>query len=415
MTELLQDIGLWLILAWPLLVALPGVSRHLPQPWLLALALAPAALILITPGAAALDMPWIVFGSGLELDAGRRWLLGMSLLLWLAAGRLTARLDPLQRPATYTLLLITFSGQTGMILASEPVGFLCFSTLLGYGFFGLLVQGGGAGALRAARLYIVALILADLLLFEALLLAAYLQETQRFAGFDYRLEGDPATLYSGLVLLAFLLKAGIWPLHIWVTAALRTAAPPARLLLMGGPVVMALLGLWRWLPAGQGLEIAGQVCRGLGAAALVYALVQALRQPQPVRRPGWLVLALGGALLLGFGQFLITAPGRAGAAGLAPVLLALAGLLPALLLWRQPVTPAETLDEEPPWTWLARLQPRLGHLHRRLLDGLAQLRPSRPLPGITLTPLPGPGTRVARWPWVIMALALLGLVLGLLA
>ncbi|MAT65446.1 MAG: hypothetical protein CMN57_07350 [Gammaproteobacteria bacterium] len=413
MTELLQGIGLWLILAWPLLVALPDVYRHLPQPWLLALA--PAALLLITTDAATLDMPWIVFGSGLELDSGRRWLLGMSLLLWLAAGRLAARLDPLRQPATFTLLLITFSGQVGMILASEPVGFLCFSTLLGYGFFGLLVQGGGAGARRAARLYIAALILADLLLFEALLLAAYLQEAQRFAGFDHRLEGETAALYSGLVLLAFLLKAGIWPLHAWVTAALRTAAPPARLLLMGGPVVMALLGLWRWLPAGQGLEIAGQVCRALGAAALIYALLQALRRPQPARRPGWLVLALGGALLLGFGQVLAAAHGWEGAAGLVPALLALAGLLPALLLWRQPATPAATLEDEPPWTWLARVQPRLGRLHRRLLDGLAHLRPPRPLPPVTASSLAGSGTRVTRWPWVIMALALLGLVLGLLA
>ncbi|HSH28421.1 MAG TPA: hypothetical protein VK971_00830 [Thiohalobacter sp.] len=415
MTELLQGIGLWLVLAWPLLVALPGVYRHLPQPYLLALA--PAALLLTTTDAATLDMPWIVFGSGLELDTGRRWLLGMSLLLWLAAGRLTARLDRLRQPVTFTLLLITFSGQVGMILASEPVGFLCFSTLLGYGFFGLLVQGGDAGALRAARLYIAALILADLLLFEALLLAAYLQEAQRFVGFDYRLEGSPAVLYSGLVLLAFLLKAGIWPLHAWVTAALRTAAPPSRLLLMGGPVVMALLGLWRWLPAGQGLETVGQVCRGLGAAALGYALLQALRRPQPVRRPGWLVVALAGALLLGFGQARLEPDIHALLQTLGAPLLSLVGLLPVLLLWQRPaLLRTVSIGREAPWRWLCRLQCPLQCAHRCLLRTLQTLlhaprfdlaAPSRLVARIE--------TRIARWPWVMTALALLGLVLGLLA
>ena len=231
-TELLRDIGLWLILAWPLLVALPGVYRRLPQPWLLALA--PAAVLVATGGTAALDMPWIVFGSGLELDSGRRWLLGMTLLLWLLAGHHLARRAPARAPGMHTLLLITFSGQTGMILASEPVGFLCFATLLSYGFYGLLVQGADAAALRAARVYITLVILADLLLFEALLLAAYLQGTARFEGFDFRLEGEAAGLYTALVLIAFLLKAGAWPLLLWVTAALRTAPVPARLLLAGG-------------------------------------------------------------------------------------------------------------------------------------------------------------------------------------
>lgn len=414
MSELLQDIGLWLILAWPLLVALPGVYRHLPRPWLLALA--PAAVILVTPGAAQLDLPWIVFGSGLMLDGDRRWLLGMTLLLWLAAGRQATRLDPARQPATFTLLLITFSGQLGMILASEPVGFLCFSTLLGYGFFGLLVQGAGADSLRVARLYIALLILADLLLFEALLLAAYMQETLRFDDFDFRLQGDSAGLYGTLVLGAFLLKAGVWPLHAWVAGALRTAPPPARLLLAGGPVAMALLGLWRWLPAGQGLELAGMLCRGLGAAALGYALLQVLRRSQPGRRPGWLVLALSGALVLGFGQRLVDPAGSEGWSGWYAPLLALAGLLPAaLLLWLQPQQPEAGLGSEPPWTWFGKLRPPLERLHQRLRHGLEGLRRCASATDITGPALPDLERRIARWPWVITALALLGLVLGLLA
>ncbi|RRQ21757.1 proton-conducting transporter transmembrane domain-containing protein [Thiohalobacter thiocyanaticus] len=409
MSELLQDVGLWLILAWPLLVALPGVYRHLPRPWLLALT--PAAVILVTTGAAELDMPWVVFGSGLMLDGDRRWLLGMSLLLWLAAGRQAARLDPAQQQATFTLLLLTFSGQLGMILASEPVGFLCFSTLLGYGFFGLLVHGGGADSRRVARLYIVVLILADLLLFEALLLAAYMQETPRFDDFDFPLQGDSTGLYAALVLTAFLLKAGIWPLHAWVTGALRTAPPPARLLLAGGPVVMALLGLWRWLPAGQGLELAGQLCRVLGTAALGYALAQLLRRPQPC----WLLPALTGALVLGFGQYLVDPTGSEGWIAWSAPLLVLTGLLPALLLWLQSAVSAAGLGNEPPWAWFGRLQPPLERLHQRLLRGVVSLRRSGSAAAITGLALPDLERRIARWPWVIMALALLGLVLGLLA
>ena len=180
---------------------------------------------------------------------------------------------------------------------------------------------------------------------------------------------------------------------------------------------MALLGLWRWLPPGQGLELAGRACQVLGALALLHTLIQGLRRPAPGYLPGWLVVGLTGVVLLGFGQTLIDPAAQARLQPLAMPLLALVGLLPALLLLLTgtALTTVTPVDREWPWRWLDRLQGPLQRAHRRLLDALQAWHLPRldsAAPARLATRFE---TQLARWPWVITALALLGLVLGWLA
>ena len=63
-------------------------------------------------------------------------------------------------------------GSLGLILARDPWLFFFFTSVSGYALYGLIVHRGDDGARKAARRYLVMLILGDLLLFEVLITMA---------------------------------------------------------------------------------------------------------------------------------------------------------------------------------------------------------------------------------------------------
>ena len=270
----------------PLLLAFPALRSRLSRPC--HLALLPAVILLVIPAAFSIDMPWLLFGSGFGIDDASRWLLAMSVVLWAAAATL------LQAPAGQAVdkrltvfFLLTMAANLGAILATDVVVFFTFSSLLGYGFYGLLVAGGDAAVRRAGRVYLGLMIVADLVLFEALLIAAATTVDLDFEAVHYALalsqEGAPASgWYVSLVLAGFALKAGIWPLHFWLPLAFRTARPAVALLLGGVPVAIALLGMVRFLPLGEiTLPDLGAGIQWLGVAAALVGTVAGLMQSDP--------------------------------------------------------------------------------------------------------------------------------------
>jgi len=236
--------------ALPLLLAVPALRARLYRPC--HFALLPAVLLLTVPAVFSIEVPWLLFGTGLGIDGPGRLLLVMSVVLWASATSLIqAPADQAAHSRLTTLLLLTMAGNLGVILATDLVGYFSFSALMGYGFYGLLVDGGDETARRAGRVYLGFLVLADLLLFEALLIAAATTRDLGFEAVHQAIGQSPASgLYLSMVLAGFALKAGIWPLHFWLPLAFRSTRPAVALLLGGVPVAIALLGMLRWLPAG---------------------------------------------------------------------------------------------------------------------------------------------------------------------
>jgi len=221
----------------PLLLALPALRSHIP--WPRHFALLPAVVLLAVPVDIFIELPWLLFGTGLGIDGPGRLLLLMSVLLWAGAASLLRA--PGERPADNsrftTLFLLSMACNLGVILATELVGFFAFATLMGYGFYGLLVADGDESARRAGRIYLGSLILADLLLFEALLIVAATTADLSFGGVHQAIAGAPAAgLYLSMVLAGFALKAAVWPLHFWLPLAFHSARPAVALLLAGIPV-----------------------------------------------------------------------------------------------------------------------------------------------------------------------------------
>ncbi len=299
----LYGIALWLVVGWPLLLVLPVVRRQLPCPHYLAVM--PAALLflslLLSPGTVSLNLPWLLFDTALSMDDDRRWLLLMTVVIWLLAAPLERHQRLSGTHWQSSLYLLTLAGSLGVVMADDLVGFFSFSTLMGYGFYGLLIQPGNALAGVAARRYLICLVIADLLLFEALLLAAFYGESLQFSVLAEAMTGSSVLpLYLLMVFAAFALKVGFWPLHFWLHTAYRSASPLSFLLLVL-PVALGLFGLVRWLPLGafhdQTTAITLQI---FGAAAMLYA---ALRWFHSVTRPAWQSLFASGLVifLLGAG------------------------------------------------------------------------------------------------------------------
>lgn len=307
MNTTLSAILLLAVPGCPLLLAFPAFRSRLPCHFSCYIALLPALILLAVPTVFSVDLPWLLFGTGLGINGASRWLLGMSVVLWASAA--TFLYAPVSQPADnrfITFFLLTLAANLGVILATDLVGFFAFSTLMGYSFYGLLVNGGNKAARRAGCVYLCFLILADLLLFEALLIAAAMTEDLSFEAVR-QIMGQSASpgLYLSMVLVGFALKVGAWPLHFWLLPAFRSARPAVALLLGGGPVAMGLLGAMRWLPLGEitSPEL-GLIIQGLGVVAMLYAVVVGLMRVQQKTLPacvaifatGLFVTALGAGL-----------------------------------------------------------------------------------------------------------------------
>jgi len=266
----------------PLLLALPALRSH--SSWPCHLALLPAVMLLAVPADFSIEVPWLLFGTGLGVGGASRWLLAMSVVLWAVAATLLRA--PTGRSAEHrltTFLLLTMAGNLGVILATDLVGFFTFSALMGYGFYTLLVDGGDETARRAGRVYLGFLVVADLALFDALMIAAATTGDLGFEAVYRAIAQSPAPgLYLSMVLVGFALKAGVWPLHFWLPLVFGSARPAVALLLGGVPVAMGLLGMVRWLPLGElahpGL---GMGIQWLGLVAAIYGTVVGLMQSHP--------------------------------------------------------------------------------------------------------------------------------------
>jgi len=293
--EILSALLLLSVPLLPIVLAFPPLRSRISHPCYIALL--PAITLLAVPSVFAIELPWLLFGSGLGVDGASRWLLVMSVVIWAAAATL------LQPPAGQTadnrltvFFLLTMAGNLGAIVTTDVVGFFTFSALMGYSFYGLLVAGGDETARRAGSIYLGFMIVADLLLFEALLIAAATTSDMGFEAVRHAVSRSPSPgLYVSLVLAGFALKAGLWPLHSWLPLAFRSARPAVALLVGGVPIAMGLLGMVRWLPLGEiTLPGPGLIIQILGVAAILYAIVAGVKRAQLKLLPAYATIIATG-------------------------------------------------------------------------------------------------------------------------
>jgi len=297
---------LWIAVIWPLVLSIPSLHSRLP--WPRHLALLPAAVLTVIPIDVSIEIPWLLYGTGFAIDGNIRWILGAVVVIWFAAATISL---PAKEKASSnystTFYLLSLAGSLGVLLTTELVAFFSFSTLMGYSFYALLIQNGNSARQRAGRLYLYVLIVADIALFEALLLVAFTTEHFQYEMVRQTMADiSSSSVYFYMVLIGFFLKAAIWPFYFWLTAAFKSGSRTIALLLIAGPVTMSLLGLLRWLPVRDDIYRLGLIMQLLGAAAILHSALKIFtsgifKQGLTRFNTTWLIVAFTGLLSFALG------------------------------------------------------------------------------------------------------------------
>lgn len=300
----ISDMLLGFAVFWPLLLAIPKLHSYLPR--VRHLAVLPAAILILMPDNAFLQLPRFLFGSGLSLDDDIRWILGMFIILWFTAASLSKPHNSETSTQETSFFLLTLCGNLGVILSNDLIAFFSFSTLMSYSFYALIVEKRDAPSRHAGQWYLRFLLVADLALFEAMLLAASLSEDLRYDLVRQEMTGDYSSLYMWMVVLGFVLKSGVWPFYFWLTTTFNSCTRTTRVLLGGVPVAMGLLGLLRWLPLGEGdYYTAGIFIFILGAMAISHSILRIFKHGFNVMLSAWFSIAATGLFCITLGSVLI--------------------------------------------------------------------------------------------------------------
>ncbi|MFN3750294.1 MAG: complex I subunit 5 family protein [Thiobacillus sp.] len=253
----------------------------------------------------AIDLPGVLVGVRLGLDATGRLFLFFTALVWLLAGWFARGwlAGDARQPRFWTFFLATQAGNLGLCLALDAVSFYVLFALMSFSAYGLVIHAGSDEALRAGRVYLAMAVLGETLLVAGLMFAVGSAGTHHFAG----LAAAPMSNTAAALLIAgFGVKLGLPLLHMWLPLAHPVAPVPASAVLSGVMLKAGLLGWLRCLPlgaqalpeAGATLMLAGLVAMFLGVAAgLMQRDLKVLLAYSSVSQMGYLSLGVGAGLL----------------------------------------------------------------------------------------------------------------------
>jgi formate hydrogenlyase subunit 3/multisubunit Na+/H+ antiporter MnhD subunit len=318
----------WLLLVtwvWPLVLALtllpplwrPGSRR--PEPERLPGRTAALAVLgplpalaagLLVPIGTTLSLPWLFLDTTLILDATTRVFLLFTAVIWLVAGleaavRMRAPDDGLRFHLPF---LLAMAGNLWLIVALDLASFYVGFAVMGLAAYGLVVYDRTPAARRAGRVYLALTLFGEVCLFAALLMVAQQAGTTLPSADE---SADLPGAAVALILIAFGIKAGLVPLHLWLPISYAAAPTAAAAVLSGAMSKAALLGWMRFLPLGvAALPEWGAVLAGLGVLSMFYALPVGLVQADPKALLGYSSIGKMGLIALVLGMILID-PGLA--------------------------------------------------------------------------------------------------------
>ena len=279
--------GYWLLLAplAPLLTALalmawPAMQRHTLAlaPW----SALPALLIALLPGDFATTLlPGLLLDTQIGLDDSGRAFLLLSALVWLVGGLHAGRaFTHPERPGFFIFFLLAMTGNLGVIITGGILGFYFFFALMSFAAYGLVIHEHSPQALRAGRIYMVFVVLGEVLLLSALMLAANSAQAYDFDTIRPAVaESDQRDLIVLLTIAGLGIKIGLPGLHFTLPLIYRTAPIPAAAVLAGAMTNAGLLGWLRLLPLGYaGLADYGMALMALGLFAGFYGVFVGLTQ-----------------------------------------------------------------------------------------------------------------------------------------
>jgi formate hydrogenlyase subunit 3/multisubunit Na+/H+ antiporter MnhD subunit len=276
--------------AAPLLLLLVACCWRASRPALSAwLAVAPlpalaAALPPLFGTPLSLELPSLRISLALDLPGAM--LLGVSALLWAAAGVYAAAF---LRRSGFSLRfvgcwLLTLAGNVGVFMAADLLSFYLVFALASLPAWGLIAHDDGASARRAGSVYMAFTILSEaLLLMGFVLLAAgdptgSVQIRDVMAALPQSPWRDGALAFTAA---GFVLKVGLVPMHGWMPLSYAAAPIAAAAVLSGAGVKAGVIGFIRFLPFDAAMQLAGELLATLGLFSAFYGVLVGITQSNP--------------------------------------------------------------------------------------------------------------------------------------
>lgn len=182
----------------------------------------------------------------------------------------------------WVLLLGLWAALNAVFLSNDLFSIYVAIELLTFTAIPLVCVAGGAETVGAALRYLLFALLGSLLylLGVALMYGAY--GTLDITLLATVVADDPTALIAvALMTVGMLAKTALFPLHLWLPPA-HGGAPPAASAVLSSLVVkgsfFVIFRIWLELLGGFSLEIAAQLVAALGAMAILFGSVMALRQ-----------------------------------------------------------------------------------------------------------------------------------------
>jgi formate hydrogenlyase subunit 3/multisubunit Na+/H+ antiporter MnhD subunit len=249
--------GIWLYLlipALPMLMApalfLPGLGRRLLPlaPWVPTL-----TLLLLPYQGAVFELPWLLLGARLGMDAYGLPLMLLAITAWTLAGWHARRTLPAERqPAFFLFWLLTWCGNSCVFLTLDAASFYAAYALMTFSAYGLVVHLGRPEDFRAGRVYLTMAVLGEALLIGGLLLlAAEVGNAPLELAPQLVADALRGPWIAALMLAGFGVKMGLVGLHMWLPLAHPQAPVPASAVLSGVIIKAGLMGWLRFLPLGS--------------------------------------------------------------------------------------------------------------------------------------------------------------------
>ncbi len=248
------------------------------------------------------------FGIVLVADRLAALMLGLTAVLGLCAWiYATARWD---RAGSHfhPLFLLIMMGLNGAFLTGDLFNLFVFFEILLAASYGLVLHGSGPFRVRAGMHYIVVNLAASSLFLVGVSLIYGVTGTLNMADLALRLsqvpEGERMLLEAGAAILgiAFLVKAGMWPLSFWLPGAYTAAAAPvaavfAILSKVGVYVLLRLSLLMFGAKAGAMAGFGDEWLLFGGMATIAFGAIGVLASQAMGRLAGYYVLVSSGTLL----------------------------------------------------------------------------------------------------------------------
>ncbi len=208
----------------------------------------------------------------------------------------------------HPLFQLQLMGLNGAFLTGDLFNLFVFFEVLLAASYGLLLHGSGAARVKAGLHYIAINLAASLLFLVGVSLLYGVTGTLNMADMAARVphvpDSDRMLLEAGGAILgvAFLVKAGMWPLCFWLPTAYAAASPPVAALfsIMSKVGLYVVVRLWLLLfgaDAGASALLGGDWLLYGGIMTVVFGSAGVLASQDMGRLAGYSVLVSTGTLL----------------------------------------------------------------------------------------------------------------------